>query len=193
MNEISSQTSDLALRLNAALVKRFKERRNVELTTLILYLNNPKIFTSNHHPDLELSTKSSTVRFGISIMERILNENDLPSENSSEGLTEELSLSIHERLQQSVNEITSTKTTVTKESNYKKEFTLFDRHQERTPRLNLLYDALLSVQPTSTQSERNFSLAGNFVSKLRTRLSDVHIDALCFLKSYFIARSQNHS
>ena len=43
----------------------------------------------------------------------------------------------------------------------------------------------LSVQPTSTQSERNFSLAGGVVTKTRTSLGDKEVDKLCFLKSYF--------
>ena len=48
----------------------------------------------------------------------------------------------------------------------------------------------LSVQPTSTQSERNFSLAGGVVTKTRTSLGDKEVDKLCFLKSYFLNRDK---
>lgn len=65
------------------------------------------------------------------------------------------------------------------------EFTHYDKYSKRSPKLDRLFDALCSVQPTSTQNERNFSLAGNFISKLRTRLLDKNVDALCFLKSHF--------
>ena len=48
----------------------------------------------------------------------------------------------------------------------------------------------LSVQPTSTQSERNFSLAGGVFTKTRTSLGDKEVDKLCFLKSYFLNRDK---
>ena len=39
--------------------------------------------------------------------------------------------------------------------------------------------------PTSVESERAFSAAGLFITKLRTRLSVKNIDALCFLRNYY--------
>ena len=46
------------------------------------------------------------------------------------------------------------------------------------------------VQPTSTQSERNFSIAGGIVTKTRTNLADETVDMFCFLKSYFVNREK---
>ena len=56
---------------------------------------------------------------------------------------------------------------------------------ERTPRLKKVMDALETIPPTSVESERAFSAAGLFITKLRTRLSVKNIDALCFLHNYY--------
>lgn len=93
---------------------------------------------------------------------------------------------IYGRLKKSLREVNA-EYSVEHNDNWKKEFTMYDRFLKRSPKLDLLFDALNSIQPTSTQSERNFSMAAHFVSKLRTRLSDEHVDALSFLKSYFIS------
>ena len=69
-----------------------------------------------------------------------------------------------------------------------KEFYLFDAIGQRTTNIDLLLDALKSIPPMSVESERSFSTAGLFVTKLRTRLSDRSVDLLCLLKYHY--RSQ---
>lgn len=64
-------------------------------------------------------------------------------------------------------------------------FQLFELTKKRTQNLELLYKVLLSVKPTSTDSERVFSTAGNFVTKSRNRLSDYSLHAVVFLKALF--------
>ena len=56
---------------------------------------------------------------------------------------------------------------------------------KRTDRLELLYQAMLTVKPTSTSSERVFSTAGNFATKLRNSMRPKLLDHLVFLKYYF--------
>ena len=53
------------------------------------------------------------------------------------------------------------------------------------PHLQNVYQYLLTIRPTSAESERVFSLAGLFASKLRPQLSDKVLDCLSFLRSYF--------
>lgn len=65
-------------------------------------------------------------------------------------------------------------------------FQLFEVSKQRTSNLELLYKALLTVKPTSTDSERVFSIAGNFVTKTRNRLSDKSLHAIVFLKARFL-------
>lgn len=52
--------------------------------------------------------------------------------------------------------------------------------------LKKIHEILSSIKPTSVESERAFSSAGLFVTKIRSRLGDDSIDSLCFLKSYLM-------
>jgi len=56
---------------------------------------------------------------------------------------------------------------------------------ERWRILQLVYDYLLSVTPTSVKSERAFSAAEVVCLKLRTHLGDETLDSLCMLRTYF--------
>ena len=71
-----------------------------------------------------------------------------------------------------------------------KEFNVFAATEVRTPNLELLYNTLLTIPPTSVEAERAFSAAELFITKLRSRLSDNSIDALCFLRTYYIQKGK---
>ena len=45
--------------------------------------------------------------------------------------------------------------------------------------------AIETTPPTSVEAERSFSAAGLFITKLRTRLNNRSVDALCFLRAYY--------
>ena len=75
-----------------------------------------------------------------------------------------------------------------KDKHLAKEFDIFDATGQQITNIDLLLDALKSISPTSVESERSFSAAGLFVTKLRTRLSDRSVDKLCLLKCHY--RSQ---
>ena len=47
-----------------------------------------------------------------------------------------------------------------------------------------LHNGLRSVPPTSVESERAFSAAGLFVTKIRSSLSNRSIKALCMVRAY---------
>ena len=61
---------------------------------------------------------------------------------------------------------------------------LLEATEKRPGKLEQLFKALLSIPPTSVEAERAFSAAGLFTTKLRSRLSDKPINALCFLRSH---------
>lgn len=151
-----------------------------------MYLSNHDSL-KNDHP-LKLGSKSAAVKFGIETMKRLFpnEENNSLPQVSSENENENLSL--QERLEVSVGSINPKSLLLLEHcsSNFKKEFDYYDRHKVRSPLLNKLYDALCSAQPTSTQSERNFSLAAGLCTKKRARMSSEKLNACCFLKSYFL-------
>jgi hypothetical protein len=51
-----------------------------------------------------------------------------------------------------------------------KEFNLFETSGVRTPNLDMLLSALRTIQPTSTDSEKLFSVAGYFKTKIRSTM-----------------------
>jgi hypothetical protein len=69
----------------------------------------------------------------------------------------------------------------------KPEFSVFEATSKRTKNLDILFEALKMVKPSSVTSERVFSILGNFVSEIRTRLSHRSVDVLCFL-IYFLKK-----
>lgn len=68
----------------------------------------------------------------------------------------------------------------------KQELTNFEASSKLGPILERLLNALKTIPPTSTESERVFSMSSNFCTKKRSRLSDTSLDSLCFLKSFFL-------
>jgi hypothetical protein len=58
-----------------------------------------------------------------------------------------------------------------------------------SPRLLKLKNALTNVTATSTDSERAFSAASTFATKIRNRLSDKMLDNLSFGKAYYASQS----
>ena len=62
---------------------------------------------------------------------------------------------------------------------------LFEDEGERGKYLQQVYDLLLTIRPTSIESKRAFSAAGIILNKLRCRMDDKILDALCFLRGYF--------
>lgn len=66
----------------------------------------------------------------------------------------------------------------------KKEMSLFEGGGARGKCLQAAYDCLLSIPPSSVESERAFSSAGTLCSKLRTRMADDTLDELVFTRSF---------
>lgn len=68
-------------------------------------------------------------------------------------------LSIYEQLQLSISSVSKLAELKTDDiTDFKKELTYFEKHKIRSPVLEKLFDAILSIQPTSTQNEKNFSV-----------------------------------
>ena len=96
--------------------------------------------------------------------------------------------SLSEQLEGFIRESAQCSSTCFKNNDFqlgKNEMNLFEGSGKLTDNLQKLQSALSTMQPTSTQNERNFSIFAHFVSKRRTRLSDKSIDGLCVLKSHF--------
>ena len=174
-------------------------RKTSNLTSLILNLHDLENW--NKQSQFLIPTKASVVNLGTELIRRLFDDQDvpgiepqkmqeIPSTSKSHQSFED---KLYGKLKQSIGSAkvsTQTKLNVNANDNIKKEFQYYERTQKRTPILQKLYEALLTVQPTSTQSERNFSIAGGIVTKTRTNLADETVDMFCFLKSYFVNREK---
>ncbi|KAK9739689.1 hAT family C-terminal dimerization region [Popillia japonica] len=61
----------------------------------------------------------------------------------------------------------------------------FENGGNRGQFLQLAYEYLLTNPPTSVESEKAFSVAGSFVTKVRSSLGNESINAVVALKFYF--------
>ena len=85
---------------------------------------------------------------------------------------------------------TASKTKPLQTSFIKKEMDLFEASlsrgaPERPEHLELLYQSLLTLPPSSVTSERAFSAAGLFSTKIRSRLGDSTLNSLVFLRDFY--------
>ncbi|KAJ2946728.1 hypothetical protein O0L34_g12787 [Tuta absoluta] len=131
---------------------------------------------------------SIAFEFSDRLTQRIEKSESESSPNESLLVTAEgqREISFAEELQDAIqNVLKDTPTPRTRFARLKKDFDLFTSSVKRTPNLDLLYNALRTIMPTSTESERTFSVSGNFATKIRSRLSDKSLSSLVFLKHYF--------
>lgn len=74
----------------------------------------------------------------------------------------------------------------------KQELAFYESSLKLGPHLEKLLSVLKTIQPTSTEAERVFSLSSNICTKKRSSLSDKSLNALCVLKTYFINKSKQN-
>ena len=66
----------------------------------------------------------------------------------------------------------------------------YEANGKKTENLEKLYKALLTIKPTSVESERAFSAMGLFCTKLRNRLNDDTLDSLVMMRQYYLAKKK---
>ena len=52
-----------------------------------------------------------------------------------------------------------------------------------------VFEAVKTIPATSVEAKRAFSAAGLFATKIRSRLSDRNINALCLLRAFYLNKS----
>jgi hypothetical protein len=105
--------------------------------------------------------------------------------NQDNALKEATEKPIHRFLVEPKEIISNPKTTL------KADFSVFEATNKRTKNLEILFDTLQTIKPSPVASERVFSSSGNFVSKIRTRLSHHSVNILGFLILYFLKKNTN--
>ena len=98
-------------------------------------------------------------------------------------LKQQLNLAIQRSMSDEVQPTVSPNIVKSTTAAIRTEFTIFQTTGVRGRCLQLAY--LLSVPPASVEAKRAFSAAGLLCTKIRSRMSDKSLDALCFLRSYY--------
>jgi hypothetical protein len=75
----------------------------------------------------------------------------------------------------------------------KTEMAVFDIKGVSGRCLQLAYTYLLSIPPTSVEAERAFSAAGILCTKIRSRQSDMSLDTLCLLRTFYQSNRLSNS
>ena len=199
--------SPIARQLEQSFKKRLLERRPANLVHLILFLENPSYWDKEKDFFGETIRKSQIKKLASDLVRRLFpedinqyssvndvtfDEDDAPeifddSEKEKESvpeLTKEQKFNLAWKKRQAESD-TCKLQSGDKPTNVGEELDLFAQTRYRTPLLSKLFNALKTIVPSSIESERAFSVTGNFVTKLRTNLGDDTIDALVFLKSHY--------
>lgn len=188
LNALQEQNNVLARELFSRLLIRFNDRRDSKLIGLILYLIEPQLLIVDTH--FKYPSKNVIQKFGCELFNRLYSNNeDLSETNTSHTTQQPVSImTLQDRLRNSLDVLEKIKMSSNTEicESLKKDFEYYDKFGKKSPRLQSLLEALLTIPPTSTRAERNFSLAANIVTKQRSKLTDQHVDAIFFLKSFFL-------
>jgi hypothetical protein len=113
-----------------------------------------------------------------------MNESDTEINKKELNMAEGLQQALENCRESSPKQVTSL-TSSTLENIVGRELDLFRATGQRGIVLNLLYQALLTIPPTSVEAERAFSASGLFLTKLLSRLSDETLCKVTMLRSYF--------
>ena len=198
-NSLTEIDNDLSNILLIEIKKRMEQRRDKILTTLI---DTGTIPRSTEYFDY--ASKSAAKDLAENIMERIYpsmlnNNNDNNTDNDDVVfLSDETEGNANEEngLQKQLHEAICSITTISRNARgstessttgrkLTKDFNFLDAFKKRTNQLNILYNGLLTINPTSTATEKVFSTAGIIKSKLRSSLKFKNLNALLFLKCIF--------
>lgn len=203
LDALRRQQTSISDKILAALQTRYKQRKNVVLVSALSFLTDPMDYDPSDEGFLEyseLKVKMSELYkrlFPDPEPEPGQSNSQEPSSASSAsadprpstsvdafGASTEPKLSYGEKLSamfdQELKSIGVPKKSKT--SDIFAEMSLAAKTGELTDRLVKLLKALESVQASSVESERAFSIAGTFVTKVRNRMGDNTLDNYCFAR-----------
>ena len=196
---LSNCNSACSASLKSHLEVRTKDMRNACLVHLLEYLHDPYFLMENKFDIFgEYGNKNKMYTLAAALMQKLFGvpepgpgeESQLASLASTSVCRDSSRASLKEELERAITSasIPATRPSITPNLNRRmvqKECEVFEASGIRPANLQTLYEALLTIQPTSVEAERAFSACGLFVTKLRYRLHDSTIDALCFIRNAF--------
>ena len=211
---LDQQGTEISSRLKEALVREILKRRNTTLVHLFEYLKDPDYIKKRKDIFGEPIQKFEIVELAQRLHERLFPV-QVKQEVNEAATDDELDQDQHEdkplttkekfalalkqskacssgKLKSGTNgEMSNKKRKKSKicSNLIEKEMAVYEDKEntkfKRPHNLENLYQALLTIPPTSIESERSFSATGLFMTKLRSRLGDTTLNALVFLRDYY--------
>lgn len=174
------------------LEERYKQRRNEKIISMVKFLSDPKGYLPGdgflEMDDLRKVVKETCERLfpqgeNHSAQPALKEEKEDPDEPR-----EEPELSYNQKLNKQFDALLDQLGAVTHQAatqlqHIEEEMALASKTGELTAKLAKLHQGVLSIPASSIESERAFSIATRFVTKIRSRLGDVTLDNFAFAKS----------
>jgi hypothetical protein len=167
-DKLQQQNNGISTSLLENLKVRISERMNENVKNLLRCLKNPNT-----------SLTASDLRFAKDLMVRLFHVETVGEQEEVVFMEEHIS-TLEDELNELLRNVYKEPEVDNDFKSLKSEFTAFARTGVRSANLKKLYDALLTIKPTSTDVERVFSITNWYCSKIRSRLSDKSLSALVF-------------
>lgn len=171
------------------LQERYRQRRNEKILSMVKFLCDPVGYQPGdgclEMADLRMVVKETCERL---FPEGLGNQADQDQEEGPSNLHSE-ELSYKQKLSQQFDALldkigaVATPQVSSKLKHIEEEMALASKTGELTSKLSNLHKAVMSIPASSIESERAFSVASRFVTKIRSRLGDATLDNFAFAKS----------
>lgn len=197
LRKLREISSDLSLKMEYALARRYGQRR-LKQVSVLQYLTNPTSYFSDN--DNTFGQRISSDEMCAELADMVkghldITKNNNHLQNSDTDPSHMLSLSIEDELNQEIIKATSLEKPSAHTGDpsvaIRLEMALYENGGQKGRYLTMAYSRLLTIQPTSVEPERIFSSAGMICSRLRTSLSDHSLMAISFLRTYFLEKRQD--
>ncbi len=186
LDDLNKKPNELAKNLSEKLRIRFNQRFDPLLYEVILYLSNYELFYNENVVNRDFHYKIVKTREAIKnlytthtskpdayLIENVL---DVPTQTFT------LSLSLRKKIEDLCEGKRFCKSG---NETIDEEISIYEKTNIKGVKFKIIQIWLSTIQPTSTESERVFSVASSIKTKIRNRLSDKIINALVFLKYWF--------
>ena len=186
--KLEDHDGPVATALLKSLQERYHRRKNGTVVSALKLLENPN--SLKEASSYQLPSRATTTRTLKELHCRLYPD----TIEKDEEITFEPSLpAIHSCIPEKKAEfdefldfIKKPDTSNSQSDTWSKEVNLFVSGGEKTAALLDIYSFLKTIPPTSVEAERVFSVTELFLTKLKSRLSDVILDKQIFLRYYFL-------
>lgn len=177
--KLEKLNSEISNKFLLAVKARMHQRQNKNLIDLAKYILNPNI-----------PINKDLIKYATDLLQRLYcledsSENEV-SDDEDIILEETLENTMADELRSAIEKALAEPNPKENFEMLRQEFNLYRKTNNKTKNISLLFKAIQTVKPSSTECERAFSIAGKFCTKVRSRLSDQSLNALVFLKFYYL-------